>query len=492
MNKFQKESQNIFSQRPLSQERQEVVMNKVYTVKKKTIKPAIAFFCISVIVILLAMTSLTSSPEYSTASLIKAYETSGLGQNTEVMETYTSFITENDGFIIFKEKDKYAFHYALFENSEWKFIKNGVLGTVNDHYTNWKMNELNNKTLYSGIIEKSKSTKILVGDQQPNRLDQGYSHELWFAIGNSKGTPIYIVEDGIKRILLAGQPSIDMHVPVVYELVGDDYKMEFKDNTMDVGYNEYNEFPIVIDPDYYSKNHFQSGDVVLVNGSNGLPTITRVITTGPTKVDVIEGTILLNGYRLFTETHMYGHIKGDSTLTANVNESYGMTQKGELFVMPDNWGSEGVRGMISEQQVLGKVLGYHLPSIKVQFSEEELALYEAYKKEGDSALIGVAPQTVARLSNYASLNKDYEMVYSLIAQNEMPISLDQFKAEAEQGRTDLWDYLYAYDAYLLSRSKLKQETQPVLVIEDVGGKPYFYYRMVKENGIWKVGYLAKQ
>ena len=492
MNKFQKERQNIFSQMQLSQERKEAVINKVKPVKKKSIKPAIAFLCISFIVIVLAMTSLSSSPEYSTASLLEAaYEDSVIGQSSEIMETYLNFITENDGFIVSKEGDAYTFHYALFENSEWKFIEFGVLGVVkDDFYTNWRMNEINNKTIYSGIMNKSDSKKILVGDKPPNIFDKGYSHELWFAIGNSKGTPIYIVENGIKQMILAGQPYINMEVPVVYEMVGDDYKMQFKENTMDIGYDEYNEFPIVIDPDYYLKNNYKQGDVVLVEGTNG-PTVTRVITAEPTKVDIVEGTILLNEYRS-TDTFLYGHINGDTTLTAQVNESYGTTQQGELFVMPDNWGSDGVRGIISKQQVLGKVLGYHLPSVKAQFSEEEITLYESYKKDSNSALIDTEPQTVARLYNFAALQKDYEIMYSLTAQNEMTIPLNQYIAEAEHGQTKITDYIHAYDAHLLSRSKLIQGSQPVLMIEDISGKPYFYFRMVKEDGIWKVGYLAKQ
>ncbi|MGM9943851.1 MAG: hypothetical protein ACI33M_02860, partial [Lysinibacillus sp.] len=265
-----------------------------------------------------------------------------------------------------------------------------------------------------------------------------------------------------------------------YELEGNQYTMNYDKDTMHIYGQEYTEFDIVIDPDYtpyYS-------DVVLVNGGNG-PEVVRIQATNDMSsqgisVKVQESSILVNGTPAL-EPYSWARAKGNANYKFDKTIDYGLMAEDEVFVYPDNWLSDGVRGYIRTDQIIGKVLGYSIASVDEKWSSAEIEFYEKVKHEGPAILDDASPQEVARIQLYALLQEDYKTAHLLtdgISYEHMVNYFNEIKHE------NLNSFIRYY-AYMIEKSTLNEANNTLIVKSNTSDEELFTWKMVR-NDRWKV------
>ncbi|MGM9943453.1 MAG: hypothetical protein ACI33M_00845, partial [Lysinibacillus sp.] len=332
MNRFKDEQRKIFGQLHLSDERKERVLQAVPK-KRRNLIPAVIVACIAAICLFFAINGLQSNEDYTTASAIEAYETflkeNGNNMEVDIKHVELPFERNNDAIIIEtyeqEDSDVYYFQHMTFENGEWVFGLSGaaghrVIGEVDEQYSysNYRQHrDLSNTTdevIFAGVLADDMDS-IFVGDKEVKTYNID-GDNVWITFANSYGTPVYAVIEGEKkRIAQYRFSEISMDPPVVYDLVGDDYTLRYTKDTMHVYGQEYTEFDIVIDPDYYTKNQLYYTDVVLVNGDNG-PEVVRIQATNAmspqgVSVKVQESSILVNDTPAL-EPYSWARAKGNA------------------------------------------------------------------------------------------------------------------------------------------------------------------------------------
>ncbi|WP_332651247.1 hypothetical protein [Lysinibacillus sp. 54212] len=491
MSKFQRERAKVFGDVRLSnRKKQEVIEQVKQPQKSRKLLPIALVACISIIALFFIVNGFQTSPAYTTASLKEEFEkitSKWEGTKVEVIHTELPFREKNDALIIsLVDKGIVRLDYMEYKDKKWKIASTGEGALLNDEYPRkWTSSVMDGFSIFSGILDDS-SEQLYVGDEAVKTIEVK-GKTFWYGIANSNGTPVFAEKDGKKTRIFDSSFGFPTLVPVIYKPVGDDYVMSFSGDAMNLGGNEYSEFSLVIDPDYYSNNDFSVEDVILVEGENG-PTITRIIEVNSSNnsydITVTEGTILINNYNIpsyFTT----GKVNGDVNYPFEETIHYGTIGKDEVFVMPDNWGSDGVRGIIPKSQILGKVRGYHIMDVEVDWSSDEWALYEQLES-GKELEEDVPPLQVARVQLLAMSKGDYKVAHSLYNES---ISYEHFISYMEQIKTQYTEQQAKYYAYLLQSAQFDKASNELRVKDPFSESNIFVWGMVNENG-WKVKFIS--
>ncbi|AQQ55245.1 signal peptidase I [Planococcus lenghuensis] len=173
-------------------------------------------------------------------------------------------------------------------------------------------------------------------------------------------------------------------VPIVTDVTADMVVYDYRYDSMDRGNYDYYEKEVVIDPSYYEENEFARGDVIAYKDSiDGSFTLTRIVGLPGEKVKIESGQIYVNGKQLDTfygRYHRrgsdleelknmlaegeYGFMQSKENIEANVSiaEKTDVEEvtvpEDHFYVIGDDWFRTQFRGLLSPEQIVGKVLGY--------------------------------------------------------------------------------------------------------------------------------------
>ena len=503
MNRFKQEQRNIFGELRMSDDRKKEVLRAV-PVKKRSWLPIGAVAAIAAICLFFVMNGIQSDEGYSQAGAIAAYETflkeNGNNMHGDIRHVELPFEGENDAVIvgIYEQEQEdgevYYFQHMAYEGGKWTFGLSGAAGLrpTNENgadspllYSDYQA--VNGDIIFAGMIPDAVDA-IFVGEKEVQTLTID-GDEIWIASVPSRGTPVYTVVDGEKkRAAQFTEYSLTTEPPVVYELVGDDYALSYDKDTMHVYGEEYTEFDIAVDPDYYEENPISYPDVVLVEGEDG-PEVVRVLATNEmssmgVSIRKEESSILINEMGIF-EPYGWAKAKGHPDYKTSEMVDYGQMEEDEVFVHPDNWLSDGVQGYIKENQVIGKVLGYSITGMKTTWTSTEMALYEEVKQQGAIAAVDAKPQEVARVQLYALLQEDYKAAHALTD----GITYEQMLRYFKEIKHDNLEHLIGYYAYMLEKSTFNESGEKLIVESVQSGTEVFEYQMARDGG-WKVKFIS--
>lgn len=501
MNRFKQEQREIFGELKLSEGRKKEVLRRVEKTRSSWV-PYGVIAVLSAVCLFFIINVFKTNEGFSQAGAVAAYkqflqEEQG-DMQVDIRYVELPFERKNDAIIISVyeqgDGDVYYFQYMTYEDSKWTFGLSGGIGPkpskTEEGYSNWTYydyHEKNGDVIFAGIL-KDDTDAMIVGEKKVKMFTIDREN-IWIALAPSGGTPVYTVKDGVKeRTAQYKQPKYTTDLPVISELVGDDYAISYEKDTMHVYGEEYTQFDIVIDPDYYDTNPIHSTDVVLVEGTDG-PEALRIQATfdmGSHGVSIKkeERSILINDIGVL-EPFGWARAKGQPDYKNNETVDYGPMKKDELFVHPDNWLSNSVQGYIQKDQIIGKVLGYLMADIEPTWSSKELALYEKVKQKGYNAAANATPKEVARIQLYALLQKDYKTAHVLTD----GISYEQMETYFKETKNTNLEQFIRYYAFMLETAEFNKTSGKLIVKNPYAAEEIFAWDMIQGDG-WKVKFTT--
>lgn len=495
MNKFQKEREQIFGERPFSKVQQQQVIEKLQKKNKpKTWLPALTVIAIAVIALFLVFNKTETPPvqQMTAASLEETYLQEFSPENPEVLYSKVPFVTENDGLLFVKvpfgDEEVILIKRGEFVQDSWVFTDafSGATKSDLEHGLYWHTAKDKNVIIFSGVVADQKIDHVYIGDKKAEFVKIDAEARLWFGTANTVGAPVFYEADGVKIRIPSYELKEESFIPFV-EAVGNEQIVHVQTNAMDRGDEQYSKFPVVIDPYYYAENRYASGDIILVN-HEGKQDITRLITADQYDMSVVEGTILANG--ILQDSHyLWGNWNGDNTKYVPDVQRYGQVGRDEVFVMPDNWASNGVSGIINKMDIVGKVIGYSIMDIPKEWQAKDIALYEKFAKtKDDEVLRGVEPQQIVRVQLYANYMEDYETMYALYASDSKVRSYEDWIALNNFSKTPQIKQRILYEAYGTTYMQFYEDKSKLEWRDETNGKTKLAFTVERENGIWKVTY----
>ncbi len=500
MNKFKQEQRDVFGELKLTEERKKEVLQAVEK-KRNSWVPAGVVAVLSVLCLFFIMNGFRSDEGYSQAGAIAAYkqflQEEQSNMQVDIRHVELPFERKNDAIIVSVydqgDSEVYYFQYMTFKDKKWSFGLSGVIGQKPSKtelgYSSWTYydyHEKNGDVIFAGVL-KDDADKMVVGEKEVKTFTIDWE-KIWIALAPSSGTPVYTVKDGVKkRTEQYRRTGFTSEPPIISELVGDNYAISYKKDTMHVYGEEYTQFDIVIDPDYYATTPFNTTDVVLIEGKEG-PEVVRILATydmGSHGVSVKkeESSIIINDIGIL-EPDGWARAKGQPDYKNNSIIDYGEMKEGEIFVHPDNWLSDGTQGYIPKNQVIGKVLGYSMTDIETTWSPEELSLYDKVKQKGFVAAANADPKEIARIQLYALLIKDYKTAHTLTS----GISYEQMEKYFKETKNRNLDHFIRYYAFMLEKAEFNK-TREKLIVKNPYKEEIFEWDMVRDEG-WKVKFAT--
>lgn len=513
MNKFQKERKVLFDGRKLSDKSKLTVIEAVHapTKQKKQWVPAVvATSIIGIASFLLLVPENEKKIEiaenqqaFTMDEFAKQYEKEWQIKNMELIYEQSSFITKNDGFIIVKEEidgsPYYHFVRGEFENSQWQIEDQITL--FGDNPLQWVPFSLENRPHKVGIIADDQVEKIFVGNEEAIIIEANDGSRVWIARANSEYTPVYKQVSGEKQRIPSFYITHYSSRVQILEPIGNNTSYRYERNTMTRGNNEYNEFPIVIDPYFYAEHPYKIGDVIAID-RDGEMEVTRIISTDKQQNEIIEDTFVYSNSTNQNENlfFLWPTYDGDTGIFKNSHETFQPFNADEVFISPDNWASKGYRGVFPKEKIMGKVLGYDLYSVTNTLTSDELKSYETLKKlvhanqagKSDESirqlLIDLTPNTIARLNLYANYLEDYRTMYALFAaSDELPLYENWIELTNKYLTKSMKQQLLT-KIYLVNQAEMTLDGNKLRNTDPMSQEIILQIPMQQIDGVWKVVY----
>ena len=466
MNKYQEERKDVFRNAAFSSERKEAVLYEMNRKKKVMWQPIAAFVVVACIALFFILSNSTANDITKSAvdrSTLEGYFES-LYNNNEQDEKMTllfhqqNIFQENDAVLIsFYPSDSAVYYvkYIMFENKEWHMKGSTGVHLKNDG-SNYNIINFDNTYIYIGaLLEEFKDSKVFVGKEEAIVLEDNQIQPIWIQKGNSSGTPVFRKKGNeLTRIMAYDSLNGSSKLPML-DAIGENLVIHNTSNSMHGVDDTYMDYPLIIEVPKYSTNTPSIGDVILINSLNSSQLV-RVKGIGPANVVVTEGSVLLDGF-FFDANFMIASENGNIHVDySNMYTQVFKLNENQYFVQSDNWASEDYyEGIIMEEDIVGKVIGYSLLDIEPNWTNEEIDLYEQYKKElDDRLLVNIDPQTIFRLQKYAITHKDYRAAYALFDKDSIKSSYEDW-AESESmvnAQVSAMNKRHIYDAHLIQNA----------------------------------------
>ncbi len=499
MTNFQDERKQVFSNVTFSEHRKDTILKALQPKKRKYWLPSIVGIAVIATLLFLIVNPLTqtevnqANQAFTESSLKESYLAmfEEPTENEEILFVKLGIFEDNDAIIITNYDDEFTMftaRYAYFENEKWNF--DGVITfekTPNDRRNNWEMLRGQTKTIFVGVMPDDVDS-VYVGLEEAPVYEVSKMPRFWLTDSQSEGTPVYYVKNNERERIPEYYFNYLSALSVV-EAGSDDYIHPLGGDEMNGPEDSFSDFPLVIDNKIYMNNKPNSGDVVLVKTNQGSQ-LARVITNGDeVEISVTEGTILLNGFTHTSIPYMMAHIHGKNNIYVPGDRIYNVPA-GEYFLKSDNWGSKyQVEGVYTKDDIIGKVVGYSLMDIQINWPTEVTALYNAYApNKNDEVLQNATPVHVAMLQKYAKSIGDYETMYALYAESTTVRTFEEWYALNKKTDTKQTRQWSIYEANLLQTATFNEDENQLLVIDERTNERKLIVNMVKENGVWKMKY----
>ena len=501
LTKFQDEKRMIFDGRTFSEEKKNVVLNKMHEKKKLHWQPVVALIGAAIIAFLIwfiPMPEIDMKHAFTEKSIEQAYFDlySPDGFPGVVKYVELSKFDKDDAILITKvgteNNQFYVLYYAKFEEGKWNFLGSRGFREYNEEsvnpYEELRTN-IGNETLFVGAYHKDNTPeRIIVGKEDVEFIHVKDLPPFWVEKVNSMGTPVYFVENHTrKRVMKFGiyeTKSLD-----VIEELPTDFVMPSVDE-MHGGYDTYYDYRLVVDFDAYNNTEPYSGDVVLLKNGD----FARIIASEkngsmPMEITVTEGSILINGS--FTPVpYMMGHFNGKNTIYDNSTSRTYRLNEGQYFVKSDNWSSvNGFEGIVKKEDITGKVKGYSLMTIQPNWPVEVVKGYSDFQKNHDDKVLkDLDPKIIAIMQKYANYIGDYKTMYELYADSTIVRTYDDWVALINLSPSKASQQRLLYEADLIMRGTFNEKESKVEHIHSITKERKYALNMILENGVWKVKY----
>ena len=511
----------IFEGQTFSDEKKNTVIKRMHVKKKIHWKPAFAFIGVIAIALLIWFNPLSEFEKkhaFTEKSLVQAYYDSYSpdGFPGEVKYVELGKFEESDAILITKDGSEdntfYVLYYAKFENNKWGLHDSiGFREYDPDQYNPYDtlraFGDLNGTTtlnvgsvsmsstkgdaiMYVGAFDKDKMPeRVIVGQKDVEIYDVKGLPPFWIEKVNSAGTPVYFVENHTRKRVIEFDVFERNSLDVIEELPTD--IVVWGSSDMHGAYDTYFDYNVVVDQGAYNYNNPDNGDVVLLkNGQFARILVTYENGTLPLEVKLTEGTVLLNDYFMSTP-YMMGHFNGKNTIYDNSTDRIYLVNEGQYFAKADNWAnSEAFEGIIMKEDIVGKVKGYSLMTIRPNWPEEMIGAYDNYKRAyNDAALKDIEPKLIAVMQKYAEYIGDYRTMYELYADSTVTRSYEEWLQFVNKEPSEAYKQRLLYQVDLLLRSGAMNEQEGKLEhIHPLTNERKYAVNMERENAVWKVKY----
>ena len=503
MNKYQEERKEVFKNIAFSSDRKEAVLDTMNHKKKVLWQPIAAFVtvaCIALFFLLINKEESSLNKSAADRSTLEGYFESIFNSDNDQDEKMTllyqqkNIFQENDALIISTYptgRTTYYIHYLINENDEWHMKGSTSLFYEKDEYTrNFNILEFENNYIFvGGLGDDLSNTQVYVGKKEAIILNDKSIHPFWLQKGGSSGTPIFYKSgNNVVRVMQFDFSLGRTTLPMI-EAVGDYAIYQDKSYAMHGIEGDYMEFPLAIDRAYYNEKSPSLGDVVLIE-KDGVQKLVRIKGIGPSEITVKEGSILIDG-KFIDMNYMIASENGNIHVDySNMLEQKYILNENQYFVQSDNWASEDFyEGIVMKEDIIGKVIGYSLLDIEPNWTDEEINLYEEYKKDlNDRLLVNIDPQTIYRLQKYAITHDDYRTAYALYDEDSLTTSYKKWAESESAVNTKLASMRkrHIYDAYLIQEA-VESENGNETIFTKINTSR-IVATFVYKNGIYKVKY----
>ncbi|MFJ5792773.1 S26 family signal peptidase [Lysinibacillus sp. NPDC093197] len=522
MNKIKHDFDKLFSDESRFSEAnekrvmQEIIARRNTSRKRSWQYPLIMCGSIFLIVLLAVIVSFESNISKE-ESLALWLQESGAD---EILYEEMNVLQKEDALVVYKVQtgSSLLVHaaYLIFKDGEWISTDHCTNGFGTEDATVHYLNSRQAPYLYCGTERSNGLKKVIVGKQEGKILEIANAGMFWFAFSKQPvARVVYEYIDGSMQRMNSiewASTDIDDRVPVIGNMTGQQYKIQYTSNAMNRGNHEYTSYPIVIEPNVENLNR---GDVVYVNAEDGTKTIARIVGLPGEKIAIHDGTIIVNtipldiyygfatqmGFDVF-EAYIDKLKEDGATFDENEIRKYFFwnmdelpLDAGEYYVAADNWG-HGIMTKITDSLIIGKVLGYEALEIANEWSKSERALYDAFREQNDVEIFrDVDPLTIARVQLYAKFLADEQTVYRLYTTRENYSKWSEAEhmrqhtqVEAERNRSWALEMAKA-----MKNGAFKELPDHGGVILFTQNESDMGYQMVKnENGIWQVAFMPIQ
>ena len=497
---FQDERKQIFRNVTFSTQRKEAVLEALQPKKRKYFLPSIIGIAVIATMLFLIINPLSKvdvneNQAFTEASLKESYMSlyEEPQENEEILFVKLGAFEENDAIIITNNDGdftSFTVNYAYFDDNDWKFDGFTSFGEwpESSSQINWNILRGQTKTIFVGVMPDGVD-KVYVGTEEAPIYEVAKMPRFWLSDAQSEGTPVYYEKNNKRERILDMDLNIKLSALKVVEASDENYIHNIATDEMNGLQDSFTDFPLVIDRQIYLNSEPNFGDVVLVHTSNDSYQLARVIISGEEiEITITEGSILFNGFFTPIPT-LTAQIFGKNNVYIPGTRVYNVPAE-QYFLKSDNWGSEyQVEGVYSKDKIIGKVMGYSLMDVTLDWPTEVVSLYNQYAKDKkDEMLRDVSPVQVAMLQKYAKSIGDYETMYALYAESTTVRTFDEWYelnklTDTKQNRQ--WS---VYEAHLLQKATFNEDQNELLVVDERTKERKYAMNMVKENGVWKVKY----
>ena len=491
---FQDERKQVFQNVTFSTQRKEAVLETLQPKKRKYWFPSIIGVAVIVTVLFLIVNPLNQtevSQAFTENSLKESYMSlyEEPQENEEILFVKLGAFEENDAIIITNNDGNFTtfmVQYAYFEDNDWKFDGMTSFGKQSEETQgklNWNMLRGQTKTIFVGVMPDD-IDKVYVGEEEAPIYEVAKMPHFWLSDAQSEGTPVFYEKNNERERILDMDLNIKLSALKVVEASDNDY-IHVATEEMYGAQDTFTDFPLVIDRN--SEPNF--GDIVLVHTNNDSYQLARVMTSGEEiQITITEGSILFNGF--FTPyPYLIAHFKGKNNIYVPGTRLYNVPA-GQYFLKSDSWGSpHQVEGVYTKDKIIGKVVGYSLMDVTLDWPTEVVSLYNKYaKNKNNETLSEASPVQVAMLQKYAKSIGDYETMYALFAESTTVRTFDEWYEQNKLTDTKQNRQWSVYEAHLLQKATFNENQNQLLVIDERTKERKYAMNMVKENGVWKVKY----
>ncbi|MCH7321845.1 hypothetical protein LZ480_08060 [Solibacillus sp. MA9] len=505
MNNFQKERTKLMPKKGLSEASKRAVIQAVHTPNRKSKKwvPAVTVAGVvaaSSFLLLIEQKQeqpVTSEIEQSltSESFAESFIQDNHLQNTEVLYEQHDVRSKNDEFIIVKEivdgESLYQFAFGHYNEKEQRWWTDERMTLFEDFPVTVTNFAIDSGQLKIGLIENEQVEAICIGDKQATIVEDSAGQRIWFHFEDSIFKPVYEVIDGKKsRMASSINARVDSIVPILEPVEEHLQTVQYEDNTMHRGHDEYTKFPLVIDPYYYVQESYKMGDVIAYK-QDGKLQISRILATDEGSISLVDDTLIKGEYiqPLDGPFYMWPTYDGDNGIYKGQSKIYDKPNRDELLVIPDNWASDGYQGIIEKSQIVGAVLGYDLTQLTNTLTVEELQLFaqlQRSKENVEALLKDSSVNTIVRLYLYANYVEDYQLMYALMDITEEVPPYEQWKKQVV--KTNKQHLLK--DIYEMGYAQLTKDESKLRFTDPMSENIINQYKVSKTDKGWRVGYTT--
>lgn len=302
MNKIKGELYKLFNDESrFSETAENRVVDTVTTRKQKSShrrlwQYPIVVFSFVVIMGLLIAVGLWQPHESKEEALVAWLE----DQNSvEVIYTEMDVLQKDDAVVVYKvqQNERLFVHvaYLTYKERQWMHTDHCSNGFSAEDEVIRYLNSTQEPYIYCGAEKTNFLKQVIIVQEQAKMLKVENEGVFWFAFAESSmERVVFEYKDGTMQRMNSiewNYAGFDDTVPIVGSLSGQQYELSYTSDTMERGNDEYQAYPVVIEP---KVDELRNSDVVYIETEDGEQKLTRIVGLPGEKAAIRNGTVVVN------------------------------------------------------------------------------------------------------------------------------------------------------------------------------------------------------